>query len=156
MGEDLLRIGEIAAFYNVSVKAMRLYEKIGIIKPVKIDATTKYRYYSADQVQQLDALLELKELGFSLFEIKRLMEGGMTKDALMEALIHKKAKWEDVISAADNKIRAIDKITERMASSKPAVKLHELTEDERARLLGRLVCVEDLHGQNVLSEALWL
>ena len=76
MDGDLMRIGEIAAFYNISVKAMRVYEKMGIIKPVKIDGITNYRYYAADQVQQLDALLELKELGFSLVEIKKLLEGG--------------------------------------------------------------------------------
>ncbi|MDR0287510.1 MAG: MerR family transcriptional regulator [Clostridiales bacterium] len=156
MEENLLRIGEIAAFYNVSAKAMRLYEKMGIIKPVKIDDTTKYRYYSADQVQQLEALLELKELGFSLAEIKKLLEGGMSNDAFMEALVHKKAKWQDAISVAENKIGAIDKLTARLAMSEPAVKMHKLTEDERARLLGRLACVEDLHGRSVLSEALWL
>lgn len=156
MDDVLLRIGEIAAFYNISVKAIRLYEKMGIIKPAKIDANTKYRYYSPDQVQQLDALLELKELGFSLFEIKNLLDGGMSNDAFMEALVHKKMKWRNAISAAENKINAIDKITERLAASKPVTKIHELTADERARLLGRLVCVEDLHGQSVLSEALWL
>jgi len=151
-----MRIGEIAAFYNISVKAMRVYEKIGIIKPVKIDEKTNYRYYAADQVQQLDALLELKELGFSLTEIKKLLEGGMDNDVLMEALIHKKAKLQDSIAAAENKIDAIDKITLRLATSEPATKIHELTDDERARLLGQLVCVEDIHGQNILSEALWL
>ena len=104
----------------------------------------------------MDALLELKELGFSLSEIKKLLEGGMTNDAFMEALVHKKAKWHDTVSAAVNKIDAIDSITARLATSEPATKMHELTEDERARLLGKLVCVEDLHGQSVLCEALWL
>ena len=151
-----MRIGEIAAFYNISVKAMRVYEKIGIIKPVKIDEKTNYRYYTADQVQQLDALLELKELGFSLTEIKKLLEGGMDSEVFMEALIHKKLKLQDSIAAAENKIDAIDKITIRLAASEPATKIHELTDDERARLLGQLVCVEDLHGQSILSEALWL
>jgi DNA-binding transcriptional MerR regulator len=156
MDGDLMRIGEIAAFYNISVKAMRVYEKMGIIKPAKIDEITNYRYYAADQVQQLDALLELKELGFSLMEIKKLLEGGMNGDVFMEALIHKKTKLQDSIAAAENKIDAIDKITMRLAASEPATKIHELTEDERARLLGQLVCVEDLHGQSILSEALWL
>ena len=45
-------IGEIADFFGISRKAMRLYEKKGIIKPVKVDASNGYRYYSAGQVQQ--------------------------------------------------------------------------------------------------------
>ena len=54
-------IGEIAEFFGVSRKAIRLYEKKGILKPVEVDACNGYRYYSPDQVRQLNALLELKE-----------------------------------------------------------------------------------------------
>jgi DNA-binding transcriptional MerR regulator len=156
MDDTLLRIGEIAGFFNVSVKAIRVYEKMGIIKPAKIDSKNGYRYYTADQVQQLDALLELKQLGFSLSEIKKLLEGGMTNENFMEALVHKKSTWQNVIAAVENKIHAIDRITERLSTSEPATKMHELTEEERAWLLVKMVCVEDLQAQSVLSEAIWL
>ncbi len=154
--DDLLRIGEIAGFFNISAKALRIYEKMEIIKPTKIDEKTGYRYYSADQVKQIDALIELKELGFSLSEIKKLMDGGMTSDKFMEALIYKKTKWQSIIYSAENKIQAIDNITERMATTEPKTAIHELTEDERAWLLVKMVCVEDLRAQSTLSEAIWL
>lgn len=64
MEEHLMKIGEIAAFFNVSVKAVRIYEKKGIIRPARIDKQTGYRYYTADQVQQLNALIELKGAWF--------------------------------------------------------------------------------------------
>lgn len=156
MEEPLMRIGEIAAFYNVSVKAIRIYEKKGILVPAKVDPYTGYRYYTADQVQILDALLELKMLGFSLNEIKNIMSGGINSNDLMAALARKRLAWQDAIVSAENKIDAIDKIMERMAKSKEATKLQELTDEQRAWLLAKMVCVEDLHGQNVLSEALWL
>ena len=57
MEETLMKIGEIAAFFNVSVKAIRRYDKKGVIVTAKIDPGTGYRYYTADQVQTLDALL---------------------------------------------------------------------------------------------------
>ena len=151
-----MRIGEIAGFFGVSSKALRMYEKLGIIRPAKIDERTGYRYYDADAVEKLDALLELKQLGFSLAQIKKLLQDGMTNDAFMEALVHKKAMWLDAVASAENRIDAIDKIVERLAASEPATKLHELTEDERARLLVKMVCVEDLHAQSALSEAVWL
>lgn len=91
MKDNLMLIGEIAEFFGVSRKAIRLYEKKGIIKPVEVDTQNGYRYYSADQVQQLNALLELKALGFSLDEIKTVMDGGMSKELLLEALDKKKA-----------------------------------------------------------------
>jgi len=156
MDDVLMRIGEIADFFGVSVKAMRVYEKMGILKPVKIDEKTGYRYYTADQVKKLDALLELKQLGFSLSEIKTLLEGSMSNETFMEALVHKKTNWQESIAAAENKIKAIDSITERLTASEPATKMHELTDDERAWLLVKMVCVEDLRGQSVLSEAIWL
>ena len=156
MDSDLLRIGEIAGFFNVSVKAVRIYEKMGIIKPAKIDPKTKYRYYTADQVQQLNALLDLKEIGFSLAEIKKLLDGGMTNEKFMEALVHKKTGWHNIIASVENKINAIDEITDRVSNSEPATKIHELTEEERAWLLVKMVCVGDIRGQSVLSEALWL
>lgn len=161
MDDDvLLRIGEIAAFFNVSVKAMRIYEKMGILKPVKVDEKTGYRYYTADQVKQLDALLELRELGFSLAEIKKLLENGMMNNQYMEVLVHKKALWQDRVSQAQDRVDTIDEIIKKLASSKPPVKLHELTENERAVLLSRLACLDtnlhELHGRNILSEALWL
>lgn len=62
---------------------MRLYEKKGIIKPVKVDEENGYRYYSAEQVQQLNALLELKTLGFSLDEIKMVIDVKMANAALL-------------------------------------------------------------------------
>lgn len=156
MDEQLMKIGEIAAFFNVSVKAIRIYEKKGIIKPVKIDSQTGYRYYTVEQVQQLNALIELKMLGFSLAEIKHIMDGGLTNDKFMAALMRKKMAWQDSISSAENKINAIETIVERLSTSESATKLHELSEEERAWLLVKMVCVEDLRGQSVLSEAIWL
>jgi len=156
MEESLMKIGEISAFFNVSVKAIRIYEKKGIIIPAKIDPDTGYRYYTADQVQTLNALLELKKLGFSLSEIKNIMSGGVNNNDLLAALAQKRMTWQDVIASAENKIDAIDKITERISKSKEATKLQELTDEQRAWLLVKIVCVEDLHGQSVLSEALWL
>ena len=156
MDDTLMRIGEIAGFFNVSVKAIRIYEKMGIIKPFKIDEKTGYRYYSADQVKQLDALLELKELGFTLSEIKKLMDGDMTNEKFMEALVYKKAAWQNTLASAENKIHAIDNITENISTSEPMTKIHELTEDERAWLLVKMVCIQDLRTQSVLREAIWL
>jgi hypothetical protein len=64
--------------------------------------------------------------------------------------------WQDRISMAKNKMDAIDKIAQRLSTSKAATKLHELTDEQRAWLLVKMVCVEDLRGQSVLSEAIWL
>lgn len=156
MNEHFMKIGEIAAFFNVSVKAIRVYEKKGILKPAKIDEQTGYRYYTVEQVQKLNALIELKAVGFSLAEIKIILDGGLSNDQFVSVLKRKKSAWQDAIAKAENKIDAIESITERLSASKTAAKLNELTEEERAWLLVKMVCVEDLHAQSMLSEAIWL
>ncbi|MDR0963558.1 MAG: MerR family transcriptional regulator [Clostridium sp.] len=160
MDDGTMRIGELAAFFGVSVKAMRIYEKMGILKPVKVDEHTGYRYYSPDQVKELDALLELRELGFSLAEIKNLLESGRTGDQYMEMLAHKKMMWQESIAKARERMERIDEVIERLHNNKPPVKLHALTQEERANLINRIACLDvdlhDLHGRHLLSEALWL
>ena len=71
----LLKIGELVAFFHISVKAIRLYEKKGIIMPAWVDPDSGYRYYNVNHIHQLNTLIELKSMGFSLNEIKPIMEG---------------------------------------------------------------------------------
>ncbi len=156
MDEPMMKIGEIAAFFDVSVKAIRVYEKRGILTPAYTDPETGYRYYSADQVQTLNALLELKSLGFTLAEIKRILSGGASAQVFADALDKKQRQWQDAIAVAENKIDAILTIQKRLAGSREAVKLQELSEEQRAWLLVKMVCVENLQGQSQLSEAIWV
>lgn len=156
MKNELMLIGEIAEFFGVSRKAIRLYEKKGIIKPVEVDAENGYRYYSAEQVQQLNALLELKALGFSLDEIKTIMDGKTTKEQLIDALRKKRQAWQETLETAKYKMECLDHIVSNVKDLKTAEKIAEMTEEERAWLLVKMVCVEDIRAQKALSEALWL
>lgn len=152
----LLKIGEVADFFQISVKAVRIYEKKGIITPAYIDPESGYRYYTPDQLHQLAALLELKALGFSLDEIKDVMVGESSKEALYKAMQEKLRNWENLVIMAQSKMDAIESISERLVSSKEAEKLRELTEEERAWLLVKLVCVENVQVQSTINEAIWL
>lgn len=154
--EVLLKIGEVADFFNISVKAVRLYEKKGIIEPKWVDPESGYRYYTPDQLHQLGALIELKALGFSLDEIKDILVGGSSKETLFQKMQDKMRNWHNLIAMVQNKIDAIESISDRLVSSEEADKLKELTDEERAWLLVKLVCVENIQVQSALNEAIWL
>lgn len=156
MKNDLMMIGEIADFFGVSRKAMRLYEKKGIIKPVKVDAANGYRYYSAEQVQQLNALLELKAFGFSLDEIKTIIDGKTAKAPLLKMLEKKRQAWQVALESARYKEECLSEIIKNVQNSHAAQNITDMTEDERAWLLVKMVCLEDIRAQKALSEALWL
>ncbi len=149
-------IGEIAEFFNVSRKAIRLYEKKGIIKPVEVDPANAYRYYSADQVQQLNALLELKAYGYSLDEIKTVLDGEVTKKQLLESLARKQQAWIEAMEVARYKMECLEGVINNLEISQSAEHITEMTDEERAWLLVKMVCVEEVRAQKVLSEALWL
>lgn len=156
MKNDLMLIGEMADFFGISRKAMRLYEKKGIIKPVKVDAENGYRYYSAEQIQQLNALLELKALGFSLDEIKMIIDGKTAKTPLLELLEKKRQAWQETMNSANYKMECLDNIINNLHGSHAAERIVEMTDEERAWLLVKMVCIEDIRAQKALSEALWL
>ena len=66
----------------VTVKTLRHYEKIGLLAPGETDRWTGYRYYTAAQMQTMGNIRRLKELGYSLGEIRDYLdEGGMPDEA---------------------------------------------------------------------------
>jgi len=73
----MFRIGEFSKLSQVTVKALRYYDEIGLLKPAKVDPFTGYRYYSADQLPRLNRILALKDLGLSLAQISRLLDGDL-------------------------------------------------------------------------------
>ena len=76
MEKKMMKIGEMARFNRVSISTLRLYDKVGILKPCHTDPETNYRYYSIHQKARLDMIQYMKELGMSLGEIREILEKG--------------------------------------------------------------------------------
>lgn len=68
-----LKIGELSKTTNVSVQTLRYYESLGLINPVK-RSKGGYRYYNRTVADRIVLIKELKTIGFSLKEIKHLLE----------------------------------------------------------------------------------
>ena len=71
-----LKIGEFSKMMQVTVKTLRHYEQRGLLLPEEVDKWTGYRYYSISQMQQLNTIRGLQRQGFTLEEIKELLENG--------------------------------------------------------------------------------
>ena len=71
-----LKIGEFSKMMQVTVKTLRHYEQRGLLLPDEVDKWTGYRYYSISQMQQLNTIRGLQRQGFTLEEIKELLEDG--------------------------------------------------------------------------------
>lgn len=64
----MIRIGDFSKLSRVSIKALRFYDEMGLLKPISVDRFSGYRFYEYNQLPRLHRILALKDLGFSLEE----------------------------------------------------------------------------------------
>lgn len=69
----MLKIGEFSKLSRVSVRMLRHYDEIGLLKPAETDRFTDYRYYREDQLPTVCRITALKDMGFSLADIVRIL-----------------------------------------------------------------------------------
>ncbi|MFC9465675.1 MerR family transcriptional regulator [Streptomyces coelicoflavus] len=72
-GEALLTIGAFAARARLSAKALRLYDRLGLLAPAHVDETTGYRYYRAEQVERARLVALLRRLDMPLARIAEVV-----------------------------------------------------------------------------------
>lgn len=91
----MIRIGTFARLSQVSVVTLRHYDDLGLLEPVAVDPLTGYRYYSVSQLPRLNRILALKDLGFSLSQIRDVLgEGGVSVEQLHGMMRLKRAEVE--------------------------------------------------------------
>ncbi|WP_432663691.1 MerR family transcriptional regulator [Wukongibacter baidiensis] len=72
--EKYYQIGQVSKICNIPIKTLRYYDEIGLLKPKKVDSNSNYRYYSHDQLSNINTIKHFKAAGFSLKEIGVLVE----------------------------------------------------------------------------------
>lgn len=85
----MYKIGEFSKLCQLSVKTLRYYAEINLLKPEFQDHFTGYRYYSAKQLPEVERIQALKELGFSLEEIREAAEDSLSVIENREQNIHR-------------------------------------------------------------------
>jgi DNA-binding transcriptional MerR regulator len=112
----VFRIGEFAALTRVSQRMLRHYDEIGLLRPDSVDSRTGYRGYSAAQLPRLNRIIALKELGFGLEEVARLLDANISVDEMRlllerrrEELEHRVRSDQDRLTQIANRLRAIER-----------------------------------------------
>ncbi|MBN1487082.1 MAG: GyrI-like domain-containing protein [Anaerolineae bacterium] len=104
----MLKIGELSKLAQVSVKTLRHYDKLGLLKPAWTDRFTGYRYYILEQIPHLNRILALKELGFSLEQIKPLLREDVTLTELRGMLKLKHAELQHKVATEQMRLARIE------------------------------------------------
>lgn len=93
---NYLQIGELAKQAGVNIQTVRYYEKRGILKPSK-RTSAGFRLYGPDTIQTLNFIKHSKDLGFTLEEIRDLLNLRATTASRCQKVRKKaKAKLEDI------------------------------------------------------------
>ena len=110
----LFRIGEFSKLTGIPIRTLRYYDSIDLFKPSEVDLFTSYRYYKEEQVKDLELINELKEVGFTVEEMRDNWNNFSEelflkrKEKLLEEIelkneARKKADIYDVIMNLDDK-----------------------------------------------------
>ncbi len=102
----MLKIGELAKICNVNVQTLRYYEKIGVLDADFIDTESGYRYYKPDKIKVYHKILHLKELEFSLAEIRQFLTLPYKEQCRMYQA--KKMSILESMNRLEEKIKQID------------------------------------------------
>jgi DNA-binding transcriptional MerR regulator/effector-binding domain-containing protein len=103
----MFSIGEFARLGGVSIRTLRHYDETGLLRPAKVDPDTGYRSYRASQLGRLTRILAMKELGLSLTQARRLLDG-ITLEELQGMLMLRRAQLETELEAHKNQLLGVE------------------------------------------------
>ena len=141
---ELERVGEIAERLGVSPRTIKYYEELGLIRP-GTRSPGGFRLYGKEEVEQLERILRMKSIGYSLAAIRELLA---TRDAAQEA---------DKITVISNTMERLKdrerEVTERIQQMRKDLKQAEALREELGRDIA--LCrrrIQELGGQAVREE----
>ena len=109
----LYKIGEFADKVNTSIRTLRYYDEIDLLKPAQIDLFTNYRYYSENQIDDFNVIKALKDVGFSLDEIRDNFNHFNN-----ELMLQKKEELKKSVLQIEKNIKTIDILRSKISNGR--------------------------------------
>ena len=104
----MLKIGEFAWLGQVTVETLRHYDRLGLLKPARLDRFTDYRYYALDQLPRLNRILALKDLGLTLEQIARMLDDHIDSDGIRRMLQAQQAELAREVQANQKRLARVE------------------------------------------------
>jgi DNA-binding transcriptional MerR regulator len=133
----MFKIGDFSRISQVPVSALRYYDEVGLLRPANIDRFTGYRSYSASQLPRLNRILALKDLGFTLEQVARLLDEDLPTEQLRGMLRLKRAETEQRVSE------------ERARLARVETRLKQI--EEEGRMPGYEIVLKKVDPQTIAS-----
>ncbi len=110
----MLKIGDFSKLSRVSIRMLRHYDDLGLLKPAEIDTFTGYRYYREDQLFTMGRITALKDMGFALADIVRILEIYDDREKLDAFLAAREKELADQAKETEYRLTLLDTARKRL------------------------------------------
>jgi len=107
----LFKISEFSRLSRIPLQTLRYYDQIGLFKPARIDRSTGYRYYAAEQLLEINRIVIFKELGFTLQQMVQLLQEDISAEQIRGMLRLKESEIQQLL---ENEMSKLSRIKKRM------------------------------------------
>ncbi|MEV4115776.1 MerR family transcriptional regulator [Nonomuraea sp. NPDC049695] len=104
----MFSIGDFARLGLVSVRMLRHYDAIGLLRPAHVDPVTGYRSYQAAQLSRLNRIVAIKDLGFTLEQVSAILDEKVSAEELHGMVRMRRAQLEAQINADLARLRGVE------------------------------------------------
>lgn len=104
----MFSIGEFARHGRISVRMLRHYDSIGLLHPAYTDPASGYRFYQAGQLSDLNRIVALKDLGFTLEQVRAILAERVSAAELRGMLRLRKAEIETQLEAETVRLARVE------------------------------------------------
>lgn len=118
----MLKIGEFSKLSRASIRMLRHYDEIGLLKPSAIDPFTGYRYYGEEQLLAVGRITELKDMGFGLAAIGEILLAYGNKEVLERLFSEKEEELRALAKQTEERLRLLETARERMRKDENGMK----------------------------------
>jgi len=125
--KKLYKIGAFSKISNTPIQTLRYYDNLKLLRPNNTDLYSNYRYYTDEQLSKLNLIKRLKQIGFKLEEITKVMNNYDEK-----IFVNHKRRIQREINNKYNYIREIDSIIKQMKNKKQLSDLNNKEERNRS------------------------
>jgi DNA-binding transcriptional MerR regulator len=114
--EDYLQVGDLAKATGKTVRAIHLYEGMGLLEPAR-RSKGHYRLFSPDAATRVRWISKLQSLGLSLGEIQELVQKRETSESAMRAATELKEVYESKLREVKSKLRELKELETELQAS---------------------------------------
>lgn len=150
--KEYLTVSEMSKLCNVTVAALKYYEKIGLLKPDYIDQHNQYRYYSIYQYEKIETIRELREINIPLSSIRNYMSDRNIQNSLLilkERYSNLEEQIKELIETRESLLKQIKLI--QQCSAVIHFHMRESFFHERKVLLDDKNLLHDVKAENLLD-----